>query len=286
MPPARLPEDFAAQLAEARRAHALPAQLRPSVRAFGDRALALLFPHFFAGDGGGGDPTLEGVEADAAVLAVSLQRMLSSMEACAEVPHDEVPAKLLSALPGVHALLRSDAEAIFHGDPAARSLDEVVLTYPGFHAIALYRVAHVLHGLGVPLVPRLLCEYAHSKTGVDIHPGARIGRSFFIDHGTGVVIGETAVIGNGVKLYQGVTLGALLVEKALDRRKRHPTLEDNVVVYSNATILGGETVIGHDSVIGGNAWITHSVPPFSIVSHESEVKPQRTRRPDDVDFHI
>jgi len=284
MSPARLPEDFAAQLAKARRAHALPQHLRPAVKAFGDRAMALLFPHFFSE--GTGDPTLEGVEADAAALAVSLQRMLSSMESCAEVPHDEVPARFLAALPGVHALLRSDAEAIFHGDPAARSLDEVILTYPGFHAIALHRVGHALHGMGVPLVPRLLGEYAHSETGVDIHPGAQIGRSFFIDHGTGVVIGETAEIGHGVKLYQGVTLGALVVEKGLGRQKRHPTIEDNVVVYSNATILGGDTVIGHDSVIGGNAWITHSVPPFSIVSHESEVKPQKSRRPDDVDFHI
>jgi len=284
MPSTGLPEDFVAQLAAARRAHALPAHLRPAVQAFGDRALALLFPHFFSE--ASGHPTPEGVEADAASLAASLQQLLSSMETCAEVPHDEVPAKLLAALPGVHALLRSDADAIFHGDPAARSLDEVILTYPGFHAIALHRVAHALHGLGVPLVPRLLGEYAHSKTGVDIHPGAQIGRSFFVDHGTGVVIGETAVIGNGVKLYQGVTLGALSVEKALGAQKRHPTLEDNVVVYSNATILGGETVIGHDSVIGGNAWVTRSVPPFSIVSHESEVRPQKSRRPDDVDFHI
>jgi serine O-acetyltransferase len=284
MAPARLPEDFAAQVAAARRAHALPQHLRPAVKAFGDRAMALLFPHFYSE--GSGDPTLEGVEADAAALAVSLQRLLSSIESCAEVPHDEVPARFLAALPAVHAVLRSDAEAIFHGDPAARSLDEVILTYPGFHAIALHRVAHALHLMGVPLVPRLLGEYAHSETGVDIHPGAQIGRRFFIDHGTGVVIGETAVIGNGVKLYQGVTLGALVVEKSLGRQKRHPTLEDDVVVYSNATILGGDTVIGHDSVIGGNAWITHSVPPFSIVSHESEVKPQKTRRPDDVDFHI
>src|SRR4051812_33414276 len=172
MPSFRLPEDFAARLTEARKAHALPAHLRPAVRDFGDRALALLFPHFSSS--AGGDPTLAGVEADAAALAVSLQRMLSSMEACAEVPHDGVPAKLLAELPAVHALLGSDAEAIFHGDPAARSLDEVILTYPGFHAIALHRVARVLHGLGVPLVPRLLSEYAHSKTGG--HPPGRADR--------------------------------------------------------------------------------------------------------------
>ena len=280
----RLAEDFAVQLAEARRAYALPAHLRPAVQDFGDRALALLFPHFFSE--GAGDPTIEGVEADAAALAVLLQRLLSSMERCAQVPHDPVPARFLAMLPGIHTLLRSDAEAIFHGDPAARSLDEVILTYPGFHAIALHRVAHALVGLEVPLVPRLLGEYAHSQTGVDIHPGAQIGRSFSIDHGTGVVIGETATIGNGVKLYQGVTLGALAVEKGLARQKRHPTLEDHVVVYANATILGGETIIGHDSTVGGNAWLTRSVPPFSIVSHETEVKPQRSRVTDDLDFHI
>ncbi len=148
-----------------------------------------------------------------------------------------------------------------------------MLTYPGFYAIAIYRVAHALHLLGMPLLPRLLTEFAHQRTGVDIHPGATIGRRFVIDHGTGVVIGETTVIGDGVKLYQGVTLGALVVEKSLSDKKRHPTLEDDVVVYANATILGGDTVVGRGSVIAGNAWLTQSVPPQSVVTRRTEVRP-------------
>ena len=144
-------------------------------------------------------------------------------------------------------------------------------SYPGFYAISIYRVANLMHRLNVPFIPRILTEIAHSKTGIDIHPGARIGRSFFIDHGTGIVIGETTVIGDNVKIYQGVTLGALSVNKGEANSKRHPTIEDNVVIYSGATILGGETVIGRDSVIGGNVWLTNSVLPGSIVYHKSEI---------------
>ncbi len=285
MPPPRLNPDFVSQLVSARQSHCYPVQLRSSAQEFAQRALALLFPHFYPA--AGGDPTLEAVEADAATLAVALQRLIYTLESCADTPTGSaVPQRFLDALPEVYRMLRSDAEAIFHGDPAARSVDEVILTYPGFYAIAIFRLAHALHLLGVPLVPRLMTEQAHAHTGVDIHPGATIGRSFFIDHGTGVVIGETTVIGNGVKLYQGVTLGALLVEKTLKDQKRHPTLEDNVVVYSNATILGGKTVIGHDAVIGGNAWVTHSVPAFSMVSHETEVRPRVSKGKDDLDFHI
>jgi serine O-acetyltransferase len=143
-----------------------------------------------------------------------------------------------------------------------------------------------LYSLGFPILPRLLSEHAHHHTGIDIHPGATVGRSFFIDHGTGIVIGETAVIGNGVKLYQGVTLGALVVQKSLSSRKRHPTLGDNVVVYANATILGGETEIGHDSVVGGNAWITESIPPFSIVGRNSDVRPRKPGLETDIEFNI
>jgi len=280
----RLNPDFVSQLVSARQGHCYPVRLRHAAQEFSQRALALLFPHFYPDVGG--DPTLEAVEADAATLAVALQRLLHSLESCAPIPGNGVPQKFLDALPEAYRLLRTDAEAIFHGDPAARSIDEVILTYPGFYAIAIYRLAHALHLLDVPLVPRLMTEVAHAHTGVDIHPGARIGRSFFIDHGTGVVIGETTVIGNGVKLYQGVTLGALLVEKTLKDQKRHPTLEDNVIVYSNATILGGRTVIGHDAVIGGNAWVTHSIPPFSMVSHETEVRPRNSKGKDELDFHI
>jgi len=175
-------------------------------------------------------------------------------------------------LPIVLEKLNLDAEAIASCDPASLSIEEVYMAYPGFYAIAIYRLAHELHKFGFPLVPRLMTEYAHRQTGVDINPGAKIGDSFFIDHATGVVIGETAVIKNNVKMYQGVTLGALYVAKKLQKTKRHPTIEDNVTIYANATILGGDTVIGENSVIGGNAWLTASVPPNSTVFHSPEIK--------------
>ncbi|MCO5723554.1 serine O-acetyltransferase EpsC [Robiginitalea marina] len=177
----------------------------------------------------------------------------------------------LKELPGILRKLKLDANAIAEGDPASVSVEEVYLAYPGFYAIAIYRLAHPLHLYGVPLVPRLMTEYAHGKTGVDINPGAQIGLSFFIDHATGVVIGETAVIRDRVKIYQGVTLGALYVSKDLQQTKRHPTIENNVTIYANATILGGNTVIGANSVIGGNAWVTQSVPPNSKVYHNPEI---------------
>ncbi len=174
-------------------------------------------------------------------------------------------------LPGVYELIKKDAECIYIGDPAAHSQSEVILTYPGFYAIAVYRLAHVFYTYKVPYFPRILSEYAHRKTGVDINPGATIGENFCIDHGTGIVIGETTTIGNNVKIYQGVTLGALSVEKTMAQTKRHPTLEDNVVIYSNATILGGETIIGKGSIVGGNVWLIESIPPFSRVYHKEEV---------------
>jgi serine O-acetyltransferase len=161
--------------------------------------------------------------------------------------------------------------SIVNGDPAAKSEFEVIRTYPGFYALCFYRIAHKLLKLEVPLLPRVLTEYAHSRTGIDIHPGAEIDEHFFIDHGTGIVIGETARIGKHVKIYQGVTLGALSVKKSLANQKRHPTVEDHVVIYSGATILGGETVIGHHSIIGGNVWLTCSIPPGSLVHHNPEV---------------
>ncbi|MFM2360740.1 MAG: hypothetical protein RLY16_2733 [Bacteroidota bacterium] len=171
----------------------------------------------------------------------------------------------------VYQLLQEDAEAVVQFDPAAESTEEVMVAYPGFFATVVYRFSNLLWRLGVRILPRVFSEYAHSKTGIDIHPGASIGRSFFIDHGTGIVIGETTIIGNHVKIYQGVTLGALSVDKNQATSKRHPTIEDHVVIYSGATILGGETVIGHDSVIGGNVWLTNSVLPNSIVYHKSEI---------------
>lgn len=167
------------------------------------------------------------------------------------------------ALPSVHEMLSEDADAILAGDPAARSKTEVISTYPGFYALAVHRIANCLCRLGVPLLPRILSEIAHRETGIEIHPGATIGRRFCIDHGTGVVIGETVEIGADVKMYQGVTLGALSVRKDMARTKRHPTIEDRVVIYAGATILGGDTVIGADSIIGGNTWIVKSLPAGS-----------------------
>lgn len=180
--------------------------------------------------------------------------------------------QLFKAIPQIYKNLLLDAEAIVKFDPAAQSIEEVLIAYPGFYATAIYRIANQLHRQRIKMLPRLLSEYAHSKTGIDIHPGAQIGDSFFIDHGTGIVIGETAVIGSNVKVYQGVTLGALNVAKSAASTKRHPTIEDNVIIYSGATILGGDTVIGRDCIIGGNVWLTYSVPPFSVVYHKSEIQ--------------
>jgi serine O-acetyltransferase len=172
-----------------------------------------------------------------------------------------------SGLAGIRDKLLQDAQLIVEFDPAAGSLEEVILSYPGFLAIMVHRLAHGLHQLDIPVLPRMISEWAHSKTGIDIHPGASIGCPFFIDHGTGVVIGETTVVGNNVKVYQGVTLGALAVKKEEARKKRHPTIQDNVILYAGSTILGGSTEIGHDSIIGGNTWVTQSVPAFSLVYH-------------------
>jgi serine O-acetyltransferase len=183
----------------------------------------------------------------------------------------EIAAAFFRSLPEIYRQLMIDATAIERGDPAAESVDEVIMAYPGFLAIAVHRIAHRFNELGVPILPRVLSEWAHERTGIDIHPGATLGHPVIIDHGTGIVIGETAEIGNNVKLYQGVTLGALSVNKTLASHKRHPTIENDVVIYANATILGGETVIGRGSVVGGNVWLTASIPANSIVYQRSEV---------------
>ena len=183
--------------------------------------------------------------------------------------------KLLESIPDIRRTLAADAQAAFDGDPAAKNLDEILYCYPGVAAVTVYRVAHELCGMKVPLIPRMMSEYAHGKTGIDIHPGATIGPRFFIDHGTGVVIGETTEIGADVKIYQGVTLGALSFPRdeqtgeILRDLKRHPTIEDHVVIYANATILGGRTVIGHHSVVGSSAWLTRTVEPYTVVAIES-----------------
>ena len=185
---------------------------------------------------------------------------------------EEITFDFMNKLPKIRAFIETDVQAAYDGDPAAFNKDEIIYSYPGLYAILVNRIAHELFLLGVPLIPRIMTEYAHSKTGIDIHPGATIGKYFFIDHGTGIVVGETTIIGNNVKIYQGVTLGALSTRggQSLKNKKRHPTIEDNVTIYSGASILGGDTVVGRGAVIGGNAFITKSVPEGAKVSIKNQ----------------
>jgi serine O-acetyltransferase len=216
--------------------------------------------------------TLEELKAVWESIENGLESLLYSMKNQLSEDPSVIAHRFLDQIPSIYDLLQTDVEAMVAGDPAATTSYEVIRTYPGFYALAFYRLAHGLHQEKVPLIPRILTEYAHSKTGIDIHPGARIGRYFFMDHGTGIVIGETTVIGERVKLYQGVTLGALSVDKSMASTKRHPTIEDGVVIYSGATILGGDTVVGKDSIIGGNVWLTRSVAPNTKIYHQENVK--------------
>jgi serine O-acetyltransferase len=204
-------------------------------------------------------------------LGIELERILRHSQGKGATDPKTLASDFFSKLPAIYENLQQDVTAMYEGDPAAKSRSEVVRTYPGFYAIAAYRIANELHRMGVNGIPRVITEHAHNHTGIDIHPAAMIGSFFCIDHGTGIVIGETSVIGNHVKLYQGVTLGALSVNKEDASKKRHPTIEDNVVVYAGATILGGETIIGHDSVIGGNVWLTRSVPAFSKLYYQAKM---------------
>jgi serine O-acetyltransferase len=237
------------------------------------RTLGLIFPHF------------SNCPNTRAALMATAERVEADLhELCGAVGieddrADTVIDRYLEGLAEVAAALHEDAAFIADGDPAARSVDEVVLAYPGFFAIAAYRIAHVLVALDVPVVARLITEYAHQRTGVDIHPGATIGVPFFIDHGTGVVIGETARIGRRVKIYQGVTLGAHSVNKEDRGAPRHPKIEDDVVLYANATVLGGDTVIGAGSVIGGNVWLTSSVPKNAVVVRRAEIRVRTPESP-------
>ncbi len=203
-------------------------------------------------------------------LKYKLDQLLQLTPPCGK-PTSVITQTFFEALPAIYARLKQDVEAMYLGDPAAQSESEVIRSYPGFYAIAAYRVAHLLHAIGVRSMPRIITEHAHSQTGIDIHPGATIGSHFCIDHGTGIVIGETSLIGNHVKIYQGVTLGALSVNKEDAKKKRHPTIEDQVVLYAGATILGGDTVIGQGSIIGGNLWLTRSIPPHSKVYYQSRM---------------
>ncbi len=214
-------------------------------------------------------------------VAEGLHRLLVQVELPETVTAEELTVRFIGRLVELRAMLSRDVEAAYAGDPAANGYDEIVVAYPAIRALAIHRIAHELHGYGVPLLPRIMSEYAHERTGIDIHPGARIGAFFFIDHGTGIVIGETAEIGDRVRLYQGVTIGATSIRDsaALRGKKRHPTIEDDVTIYAGATILGGDTVIGAGTIIGGNVFLTQSVPPRSRVLVEAPR--QLTRGPRD-----
>ncbi|MGF7229861.1 serine O-acetyltransferase EpsC [Arachidicoccus sp.] len=234
------------------------------IASWATKVLRLLYPeqskkHYFS---------VADIEEAFVQLEENLVEILNQTKACTQCNNETVAKKFFQRIPELYQLLNKDASAILSGDPASKSEFEVIRAYPGFQAISFYRIAHELLQLEVPLLPRILTEYAHSHTGIDIHPAAKIGEYFFIDHGTGIVIGETTIIGHHVKLYQGVTLGAMSVAKEMVDVKRHPTVEDHVVIYSSATILGGDTVIGHHSIIGGNVWLTKSVPPNSTVYHK------------------
>ncbi len=272
--------------------HSLPSQ--QSIVVTLEKLIGILFPgcHGHGPDGGEGDP----VHLHRTLTEVALRLRDQTFQtlayhqpcpachdcgACREKANDAVSA-LLDSLPCIRDMLKEDITAAYEGDPAARSTMEVVLSYPGLYAVTVHRIAHALYAAGIPLIPRVMSEHAHSRTGIDIHPGATIGPGFFIDHGTGVVIGETCVIGRRVKLYQGVTLGALSFAKDSDGNlvkgvKRHPDVEDNVIIYAGATILGGATRIGHDSVVGANVWLVHSVPPFSKVYNQEPAPDIRTK---------
>ncbi|HZS36333.1 MAG TPA: serine O-acetyltransferase [Polyangia bacterium] len=253
--------------------HELPSP--PEVHAVLTELREILFPGYTGGKRSSGAALKTQVEARLASVRVRLsEQVYRGLHHRCRAPGAECPPcedaaaritdELIESLPDVRAILMTDVRAAFEGDPAATGADEVVFSYPGIQAICVFRIAHRLLELGCAIVPRMMTEIAHSETGIDIHPGATVGEGFFIDHGTGVVIGETTTIGARVRIYQGVTLGALSLPtgeaRALQAKKRHPTIEDDVIIYANATILGGDTVIGKGAVIGGNSWITESVP--------------------------
>jgi len=273
---------FADKLLEKRKEYKPRNPIKSVSQEFLLELLELLFPQYSIKNYYNPDEILSKIF----LLKRNLQEILVSLNNGMEENAEEYANRFFDEIPQIHSLLLLDAKAICDGDPAAKSIDEVILAYPGFTAIAIYRIAHELYKLNIPLLPRILTEYAHQLTGVDIHPGATIGESFFIDHGTGIVIGETTIIGNNVKIYQGVTLGALSVKKDLAETKRHPTIEDSVVIYSNAVILGGKTTIGKNAVIGGNVWLTRSVGADSIVLHTNEINVKDNTKSDIINFTI
>ena len=255
---------FVKELLDLRRSRPVSLPVKAKVAQFAEELLQLMFPHF----SGVEYQEINQVEEQFQLLRRNLDTTLAPLRKQLKISVDDIVEQFAGIVPRLYHQLCMDAEAIYQGDPAAESVDEVISAYPGFYAIAIFRIAHEFYKLNVPIFPRILTENAHQRTGIE---------RFFIDHGTGIVIGETTVIGDDVKIYQGVTLGALSVDKTLASSKRHPTIEHNVVLYSNATILGGSTVIGHDSVIGGNVWLTESVPPYSVVYHKSEVRVRSSR---------
>jgi serine O-acetyltransferase len=274
---------FAKDLLSKRQTHSCTLSLKTEAIEYLIGLIDFLFPHFSSKV----YYTDEDVLSKMQLLKRDLIQLMKLLNGIKPEYSDQAAESFIRSIPELHKMLWDDAEAIFRGDPAAESIDEVILAYPGFMAIVIFRIAHNLHLLHIPIIPRIFTEYAHEKTGIDIHPGATIGSPFFIDHGTGIVIGETTLIGKNVKLYQGVTLGALSVDKSLSQTKRHPTIEDDVIIYAQAVILGGKTVIGRNSIIGGNSWITQSIPAGSIVYNKSEVKVRSSQEFEDtIDFVI
>ena len=259
---------FANELLDKRQTHECTVSLKENSIGFLNQLIDFLFPHFSSKN----YYAAEDVIAKLQLMERDLIELLKLLNGNKPDNIESVAHDFINKIPSIHTDVWKDAEAIYNGDPAAESVDEVIIAYPGFMAILIYRIAHELYLLKIPIIPRIITENAHQITGIDIHPGAMIGSPFFIDHGTGIVIGETTTIGKNVKIYQGVTLGALSVEKKLAQIKRHPTIEDGVIIYSQAVILGGDTVIGSNSVIGGNSWVTQSIPADSVVYNKSEVR--------------
>jgi serine O-acetyltransferase len=275
--------DFADRILNKRETHLCNSLLKENTIEFLDDVIGFLFPHFSRKRYFSAEDVL-------AKLQLIERNLISLLKNVVEKDNSELKEKaekFMTQIPEIHDKLWMDAEEIYQGDPAAESVDEVILAYPGFMAITIYRIAHEIYKQDIPIIPRVITERAHEITGIDIHPGAEIDSPFFIDHGTGVVIGETTKIGKHVKLYQGVTLGALSVDKSLTDKKRHPTIEDDVIIYSQAVILGGSTTIGKNSIIGGNSWITQSVAPNSIISSKMEVRVRSTDKHfDTIDYII
>jgi len=274
---------FAQELLSKRQTHSCTASLKTEAIDYLMGLIDFLFPHYSNKVYFSEEDVISKIQ----LLKRDLIQLIRLLNGQAPQDVETVAESFIQKLPEINKMLWEDAEFIFNGDPASESIDEVILAYPGFKAIIIFRIAHELYHLKVPIIPRIFTEYAHEKTGIDIHPGAEIESPFFIDHGTGIVIGETSIIGKRVKLYQGVTLGAMSVDKSLSQTKRHPTIEDDVIIYSQAVILGGKTVIGQNSIIGGNAWVTQSIQPNSIVYNKSEVRVRSNKEFEDaLDFVI